>query len=604
MTGMACARTSPDEVVELIKGGQSVVPGEALLAKQAGGLEITDATQEVVAVQGERFVKAVRFTIRKASEASNTTQLNLENTTVIKKGDALIATFWVRGNKMDGKSPAQLAFLFEKSSPPWTHSIFRPIHVAREGKTWKCVRTVFAAVEDYAAGEAMVSLRLAYGPQTVEIADFSVINLGQGKSAEEICRLNAVANPLPEAVVQVNFKEHRQTIDGFGGNFCQARYGKTDKIDPVGQYNLDHLNGVMARVGFPLNYYTPEPGIYKKDRQAKAAFELMQELARRQIPMIASVWEGPLWMLPGKIEEGGRVLAPERYDDCIAALIHFLVTARDDYHAPVDFFSFNEPDLGVNFKFTPSEMATFIGQAGPRFKAAGLTTKFLVGDTAYGVNLVDYATPLLADTTLAPYLGPLAFHCWDAMGASESGYRALADLGQMYHRPILCTEVGHDAQLYQQPNPWPSWENALRLVAVYARTFRLTGASVMLYWTYQNNYPLVTPNGQQPYPAFEVIQMLEKAFPKGSVVCSSAYECEGLQVLAARGPEGKGETVLLVNTVGAGTVTVKGLPQGKKVHCQTLKAAAEPQAAASVTGRNDAVVIRLPARSVTLLTME
>jgi O-glycosyl hydrolase len=62
-------------------------------------------------------------------------------------------------------------------------------------------------------------------------------------------------------------------------------------------------------------------------------------------------------MLPGTTEQGGRTLPRERYDDCIEAIAQFLVTARDKYGATVDYFSFNEPDYGINFKFTPAQMA-------------------------------------------------------------------------------------------------------------------------------------------------------------------------------------------------------------------------------------------------------
>jgi hypothetical protein len=175
----------------------------------------------------------------------------------------------------------------------------------------------------------------------------------------------------------------------------------------------------------------------------------MQMMARRKIPITGSVWEGPQWMVGGTPEQGGKTLPRERYDDCIEAVAQFLVTARDKYNAPVDYFSFNEPDYGINFKFTPAQMAEFIRLAGPRFAALGLKTKFLTADTANGSNFVEYARPLLEDKTIAPYLGPLAFHSWDVLGATDEKYTGIAALGRQYNRPVWCTEAGHDAQLWQ-----------------------------------------------------------------------------------------------------------------------------------------------------------
>ena len=266
-------------------------------------------------------------------------------------------------------------------------------------------------------------------------------------------------------------------------------------------------------------------------------------------------------MLPGTAEQG-RTLPRENYDDCIEAIAQFLVAARDKYGATVDTFSFNEADYGVNFKFTPAQISDFMRLAGPRFAALGLKTKFLVGDTANGSNFADYARPLLQDKSVAPYLGPLAFHCWDAMSALDSKYTAIAALGRQYNKPIWCTEAGHDAQLWQAPNPWQSWENALRTALAYERTLRLTAASQMDYWTYQDNYPLVAKDGAKPFPVWYVVRQMEEALPPGSHVATATSSHDELKVLPTAGPKPGQFSVLLINPVGAGRVTISGLPRG------------------------------------------
>ncbi|MDX1933338.1 MAG: hypothetical protein SFU56_12085 [Capsulimonadales bacterium] len=593
--------TDPSEVRQMLDKGIDVLPKDALFTVPVGGLERTGAKQAALALTGEVFTRALRVTIGRASAESNVTQLTVNNTVPIRKGETLVASFALRGKRPDGKTPAEMMFLFERSTDPWTKSISQNVTAPRDGVTWRRVSLAFAAAEEYAPGQAMVSLRFAFGPQTLEVADLKVVSVGTGRTVDELQRLSAELNPLGKATVTVNPTVRKQVMAGFGGNYCQARYGSTEKIDAIGQYTLDNLQVAVARVGLPLNYWAPQKGVYREEAQAKAAFELLQELKKRKIPVIASVWEGPDWLLPGEREATGKVLSPYRYDDCIETIVRFLVTARDKYQAPVDYFSFNEADFGVNFKFSAQEIVAFLRKAAVRFKAEGLSTRFLIGDTANGGNLAGYAAPLLADKELAPYLGPIAFHSWDALSANENAYTAIADLGRKYGKPVWCTEAGHDAQLWQQPNPWASHENALRLSAAYARTIQLSGAATMLYWTYQDNYPLLNREATRPYPALAAIRMMESVFPSGATVVGTTADHEALSAVATLGPNGKGTKLLLVNRGGAGQVTVRGLRSNAKATLVTL---GEPGANATLAPGGPDFVLALPSRSVTVLSLE
>ncbi len=288
------------------------------------------------------------------------------------------------------------------------------------------------------------------------------------------------------------------------------------------------------------------------------------------------------------------------YRGCRAISRH---RARDKYGVTVDYFSFNEPDIGVNFKFSPAEMAAFIRQAGPRFRALGLKTKFLVGDTANGAAFAAYARPQLEDRSLAPYLGPLAFHSWDALGVPDARYAEIAAMGRKYKKPVWCTEAGHDAQLWQAPDPWASWENALRTALAYEKTLRLSGASLMHYWTYQNNYPLVNREGTSPYPVFFTIEQMEDALPPGAKIASAVSDNDDLRALASVGPQPGRFSVLLVNPVGAGKAIISGLPPGAAVSVVRRYAVAprKPMAVRERVDRAGRLTITLPPRSVVTL---
>ncbi len=532
--------------LQTLSGGTTILATDVHLNTPVAGLERTNSTASVVDVVGQSFSKALRIRVKDASNETNITQLTLPNVTTVEQGDTLLASVWLKG-------PGQAEFLFEKSTDPWTKSVTRGLSVGAE---WRRFLVPFRSAQLYKPGEAMASLRVAFGPQTLDIGKVDVVSFGKTKTLDQLVEYAISQSPLGDVDVVFNFADTKQTMVGFGGNFCQPRYGSTEAMDAVGEYALKHLNVVHARIGLPLNNWNPAPGVYKDEAQAKASLEALQIMAKRKIPTVVSVWEGPQWMIGGNPEQSGRTLPRDKYAACIEAVAQYLVTARDKYSVKVDYFSFNEPDYGINFKFTPQEMADFIRQAGPVFKAKKLPTKFLVGDTANGSAFVSYATPLLEDASIARYLGPIAFHNWDALSASDQAYTGIGNLGKKYNKAVWCLEAGHDAQLWQAKEPWGDWENALRLAMAYERTIRLTGSVLMDYWTYQDNYPLVDKNGLKPYPVFQVMKQMENVFAPGSKVVTGKISKAGLQSIATIG---KRFGVLLINSEGAGQATLKGL---------------------------------------------
>jgi O-glycosyl hydrolase len=550
---------------QTLAGGTPVVTEGALTKTPIYGLDATRATSQVVSVTGKPFAQAVSVTIRAASAETNATQLCVPVSTAVGKGDAMLASFYVRGQAADGTDQANLAFLFERSLPPWRGSISQGVSTPRDPNAWKHVVIPFTAAEDYPLGQAQASLRFAFGPQTIEVGGLSVVDFGSTVTPEALASAAAERNPLGAVSVKVNRADVRQTLLGLGGDFCQPRYGSTTAMDPVGNYILAHLNVAQARVGIPLNTWAPQRGVYQDIGSAHAALLQMQMLAERHIPIIGTVWEGPAWMLPGQPEQSGRTLAPENYTDCIEAIAQFLVTARDKYGVTVADFSFNEANYGVNFLFTPGQISAFIEQAGPRFRSLGLKTKFLVGDTTGGMPFADYVRPILADQAAAPYLGALAFHCWDALSAPDDSYRAIAAIGRESNKPVWCTEGGYDAGLWQQPDPWGSWTNGLNTARAYVKTLRLSGAATVDYWTYQNNYQIVSSDGSTPYPIYYVISQMEDALPSGARVVATECDNDDVETLATVGPAPGQFSILLVNQDGAGTVTLSGLSEGSRI---------------------------------------
>jgi O-glycosyl hydrolase len=330
-------------------------------------------------------------------------------------------------------------------------------------------------------------------------------------------------------------------------------------MDPVGERLLQTLKVTGARIGVPLNHWAPDPGVYSQEKQALASLQAIQLLKARRIPLIVSVWEPPRWMLPGAPEEQGQQLHPDKWADCIEAIGEYLRAAKEYFGTTPDYYSFNEPDYGVNVKMSPQDQARFIRDAAKAWAAKGIKIKFLIGDTANGTNLAPYVEHLMAQKDLLPHLGPIAYHTWDALGAPDDVYEGIARLGRLHKKAIWATEAGHDAQLWQKPNAWGSWENALGLVRAYSRSYRLSGAERLDYWTYQDNYTLLDPKTLAPHAAFYAIKDMEATFAPGRQLVWSKSDGQGVEHAVTLGENGRQMFVLLSNDAGAVPVQLSGL---------------------------------------------
>lgn len=566
------------------------------------GFETRDddlVTAAIVRNGHPRYGDSLKMSVKRPTAETNAAQLTVVNKVAVKKGDVLLIRLAIRGFSASGNR-AQAEILFERSTSPWTKSITHPVFSAANEKEWKEVAVACESAEDYAPGQVMTSVRVAFGVQIVELAGLSVQNYGKSVKVDDLQAKLVSENKLGAVKVTFNFAQTKQTMMGLGGNFCQPRYGRTESLDPVGKRALEELKPVHARVGIPLNHWMPEKGKYNEGAQAKACMEAMAEFRKRGIPIVASVWEGPVWLQGGNAEQSGRVLPPERYADCIDGITAFLVKAKRDFSVEAEYFSFNEPDYGVNFKFSQEQMIAFLKQTAKKFASAGLKTKFVVGDTANGVNLVNFATPILNDPTLKPYLGPIAFHSWDGLSAGTSAYTAIAELGKKHNKEIWCLEAGHDAQLWQAKNPWESWSNALRTAMAYERTIRLTGATLMDYWTYQDNYPLVSADGTRPFPVFMVMKEMAELFGPRTRVSNPAVSSEEIQAIGTVDRAGK-RRAMVINPIGTGSTIIAGLTPKENVQVLTFAGNGTPSITKKTVGTDGTVAIDLPTQSIVFL---
>lgn len=420
--------------------------------------------------------------------------------------------------------------------------------------------------------------------------------------------------PLSNATVQLNASQLFQKVDGLGGNYTRGRDGLfqfSDKAgqDAVGRLTVSQLTPANARIAIPLTTWAPvEGGPYaREDPGVVASFLLLQDMDRRGIPVVASIFNVPDWAAANPADKTSRSILASKYPDLIEAIVQYLLTARDRYGISVENISFNEPDAGNAVKIAPAEMAALIKAAGDRFKQLDIPATWLIGDTASAATLITYATPLVSDPALKNYLGPLAFQSWDVASASDGVYQSLAALAKLSNKTLWCTEVGYDSHLDKaNPPVWSAWSHALRLAVAYWRIFALSGASLADGYEYQDDFPLAGGLiDARPYPSFRVIDQLGGVLRSGSQLAAAASNNQNLLALATILGNSKQISVLLINTAGAGTVTVSGLPPRGRLTVTMSDETSQERVDDShfrASGQGD-VSIPLTARSVTTIAV-
>ena len=244
--------------------GKPVLAPDALFATPVGGLERTKASAEVVPVSGQGFAKALQVKIGAAATNSNVTQLTLRNAEPVKKGDALLASLSVRGAAADGKARRRRCCSSSAPRRPG-QSPSRKESGRRSGRTpGSACRSLHRRGGLRARrGDALPPVRVRRADDRGRRPHAGGLRQDEDRRrAGEPCRGAQSARQGDGAIRR---DATRQTMMGFGGNFCQPRYGATEPDDAVGRYNLENLHVVHAQIGIPLNNWAPEPGVYKDE---------------------------------------------------------------------------------------------------------------------------------------------------------------------------------------------------------------------------------------------------------------------------------------------------------------------------------------------------
>ena len=149
-------------------GGSSLVSGTALGDFSYFGGTFTTVNDPI---EGD----VIQAVITGTNDNPWNAQLKQDIAGPVQAGDILLLEFKVRSVGADGF----IAGVFEKSSTPYTKSLNQGLPTTDD---WMKVQIPFLAAENYAASEASFGFFLAYGPQTVRLTDFVMVNYGPQKS--------------------------------------------------------------------------------------------------------------------------------------------------------------------------------------------------------------------------------------------------------------------------------------------------------------------------------------------------------------------------------------------------------------------------------------
>lgn len=353
----------------------------------------------------------------------------------------------------------------------------------------------------------------------------------------------------------------RQVIQSVGGNYCQSIY-TSHAADAIGNETLHEFRPTHVRVALPMKLrnipfeqyrgeaYTRQPLVVEVLEELKS---MKNDYGVKNFTM--SVWDLPNEFIIDPSREAQRVIKPESYDEVIQMLADFFLKAKNSYGVEVDYFSFNESNGGYQIILSPQETIAFIKKAGKKFEDAGLKTRFLLADMSQTKGTVEFATQIMADPSIYPYLGPLAFHCWWSEDMPDNEFERVAAFGKAWNKEVWCSELGFDAMSWKIKGMNESWDYALRFARISHRMLKYAQVEVSLYWTWQNNYAIMSSDTQKKYPSYYVTRHQTDFMNTGTQIVNSISSDP--QVLAIAGIRPDGKKVLQVINLQKQALTVE-----------------------------------------------
>jgi O-glycosyl hydrolase len=345
--------------------------------------------------------------------------------------------------------------------------------------------------------------------------------------------------------VQVYPEILKQKIESIGGNYCQANY-TSHAWDAIGEVTLSEFRPSHVRLALPLQFENQPYETYKGKKivEQPTVITLLEAMKRMKTEFGVTNFTISVWRVPNAVVDkpernDKRRIKPEHYAEVIDMIEAFLTEAKTKYGVEADYFSFNESDGGYMTIFSPEETIVFFKMAADRFQKAGLKTKFLWADTAQTLGTVEFATMIAADSTIWKYLGPLCFHSWWSEKIPDSEFERIAGFAKAWNRPVWCSELGFDAMSWRTKGMNESWDYAFRFAKISHRMMKYAEVEVSMYWTWQNNYGIMSADTKTKYPSYYITRHYTDFLNSGTQIIHSLSSDPEIFSICGINKEGK-----------------------------------------------------------------
>lgn len=361
--------------------------------------------------------------------------------------------------------------------------------------------------------------------------------------------------------VQVYPEILKQKIESIGGNYCQANY-TSHAWDAIGEATLNEFSPSHVRLALPLQFENQPYETYKGKKivEQPTVITLLEAMKRMKTEFGVTNFTISVWRVPNAVVDkpernDKRRIKPEHYAEVIDMIEAFLMEAKTKFGVEADYFSFNESDGGYMTIFSPEETIVFFKMAAERFQKAGLKTKFLWADTAQTLGTVEFSTMIAADSTLWKYLGPLCFHSWWSEKIPDSEFERIAGFAKAWNKPVWCSELGFDAMSWRTKGMNESWDYAFRFAKISHRMMKYAEVEVSMYWTWQNNYGIMSADTKTKYPSYYVTRHYTDFLNSGTQIFHTMSSDP--EILSICGINKEGKNVIQIINLKNDNVTVE-----------------------------------------------
>ena len=412
----------------------------------------------------------------------------------------------------------------------------------------------------------------------MEMADYQIyftISNGKTKKGSKISKSYQIdvkgTVDKEDVLINIDATKPAKAFKGISGNF--RNQFPNDSI--VMAYCLDSLRVTYGRISMwwsdwqPFENQSPLERLQKNEmpKHVIEQMEIARKLAKRNIPVMVSVWSAPNWAIDAtaKLPKGVK-LNMQKMDKISQSIADYLLYLKSNYGVEAEYFSFNETDCGVEVFQTAQEHAIHNKLIGSYLSSQGLNTKMLLGDTGHGTAKANQiVAPSVFDSSIHKYLGAVAFHTYH--GCNDDDLKAWALTAKQLNLPLMVTELGSSSAAHRYPlvflEPWLQLDE----INTAIRICNLCQVNTIMAWQLTADYSVLTGAGLygdngalRPTQRFWNLKQLG-ATPENSFYIPISCNKSNVTVAALADIKNGVYTIHLVNNGAARKLVINGLPK-------------------------------------------